>query len=160
MKGTLKTWYISGNNCGSIASAICMSFYRDYVNLHYVDNYHTGKDALIALMQQYVGVGETNYDDLVNGLNWYFKVRGIANSAVKTNGFIFSTVRNKISANRPVIVRTTKPSTYGEHWIIAHGYFESAVDGNYIIVNDGWGSNNVWIESNTSTLDGIIYFTN
>lgn len=35
-----------------------------------------------------------------------------------------------------------------------------AVDGNYVIVNNGWGNNNVWIEPSTTYLDGTIHFTN
>lgn len=31
---------------------------------------------------------------------------------------------------------------------------------NYIIVNDGWRHNDVWVEPNTTTFDGTIYFTN
>lgn len=44
--------------------------------------------------------------------------------------------------------------------ITAHGYFTSPVDGNYVIVNNGWGNNNVWIEPSTTYLDGTIHFTN
>lgn len=36
INGSLKTWYISGGHCGSIASAICMRYYYDYVSTNYV----------------------------------------------------------------------------------------------------------------------------
>lgn len=61
---------------------------------------------------------------------------------------------------RPIIIGTTNHPTFGDHWIIGHGYFTSPVDGNYVIVNNGWGNNNVWIEPSTTYLDGTIHFTN
>lgn len=62
--------------------------------------------------------------------------------------------------SRPIIIGTTNHPTFGDHWIIGHGYFTSPVDGNYVIVNNGWGNNNVWIEPSTTYLDGTIHFTN
>ncbi|WP_311487707.1 hypothetical protein [uncultured Helcococcus sp.] len=38
LPGTLKTWYIDGNNCGSIASAITMRYYYDYIDKNYVSS--------------------------------------------------------------------------------------------------------------------------
>lgn len=59
INGSLKTWYISGGHCGSIASAICMRYYYDYVSTNYVPSGSIGQNALIALMQQYVGKRQT-----------------------------------------------------------------------------------------------------
>lgn len=157
---SLRKWYISGGHCGSIASAICMRYYHDYVNRNYVPNGSTSESDLISLMQQYVGSGGTSTDDLVNGLNRYFSNRNINNSTLSTSSFSFGTIRNKINNSRPVIIDTDGDLTYGEHWIIAHGYFTSPVDGDYVIVNNGWGSNNVWLNTDSGTLDDLVYFSN
>lgn len=74
--------------------------------------------------------------------------------------FSFSRVKTQINRSRPIIIGTTNHPTFGDHWIIGHGYFTSPVDGNYVIVNNGWGNNNVWIEPSTTYLDGTIHFTN
>lgn len=55
------------------------------------------------------------------------------------------------------MIGTTNHPKFGEHWIIRCGYFTSTVDGNYVIVNNGWGNNNVWIEPSTTYLDGTIH---
>ncbi len=156
---SLQTWTISGGHCGSIASAICMRYYRDYVNSAYVSSSSISKDALIALMKQFVGSGATTYNDMIGGLNNYFATKSLNTTARGTRGFQFLTVKNKININRPVIVGTVDHATFGDHWIIVHGYFESRVDGNYIIVNNGWGRNNVWVTAESQTLDGVIYFS-
>lgn len=160
LSGTLKTWYISGGHCGSIASAISMRYYYDYVNTDYVPSNSISQNSLIALMQQYVGSGGTTYSNMVNGLNNYFNTRPISNSANSTSSFSFSKVKTQINNNRPIIIGTSNHPTFGNHWVIGHGYFTSTVDGNYVIVNNGWGDNNVWIEPSTQYLDGTIYFQN
>ena len=158
--GSLKTWYISGGNCGSIAAAICMRYYYDYVDSNYVPSGYTSSNNLISLMQTYVGVGGTTYNDMVSGLNSYFYNYGLTNSSTSNIPFSFSDVKASIISSRPIIVGTLNHPVYSNHWVIAHGYLESKVDGNYLIINNGWGSNNVWIEPNSLTLDGTINFAN
>lgn len=156
--GSLSQWYIGGGHCGSIASAIVMKYYDTYINGNYVLSSYQNQNALISLMQQYVGAGGTGYSNLVNGLNRYMSSRGVGNSCARTNGFNFGMVARSINMKRPAIVGTVNHSTFGDHWIIAHGYFQSAVNGNYVIVNNGWGQNNVWVRENYTNLDGVIYF--
>ncbi len=158
INGSLKTWYISGGHCGSIACAICMRYYDDYVSTKYVASNQTDEDSLISLMQQYVGAGGTSTSDLVDGLNEYFDDRNVYNTTYSKSYFSFNTIKNKINKSRPVIIDTDSHPTYGEHWIIAHGYFASKVDGDYVIVNDGWGSNNVWLNIDSGDLDDLVYF--
>ena len=160
LTGTLQTWTISGGNCGSIASAICMRYYYDYVSTNYVDASNTSMNSLITLMQIYVGTGGTYYYQLVNGLNNYFNDRGVSNTAYKGSPYSFSRVKSSINANRPIIVGTSNHPTFGNHWIIAHGYYQGDYSNDYIIVNNGWGSNSVWVQSSTTYFDGTVYFYN
>lgn len=89
INGSLKTWYISGGHCGSIASAICMRYYYDYVSTNYVPSGSIGQNALIALMQQYVGSGGTTYSNLDNGLdNYFIIVLGILPENYRINWYI------------------------------------------------------------------------
>lgn len=157
---SLQTWYVSGGHCGAIASAICMRYYYDHVNTSYVGPSYTSESALISVMQFYVGSGGTSYSNMVSGLNSYFASRYVTNAANATTPFSFSKVRNAINANRPIIVGTYNHPVYGSHWLIAHGFFQSDLDGNYVIVNNGCGYNNVWVAVNTTYLDGTIHFTN
>ncbi|WP_048170535.1 hypothetical protein [Methanosarcina siciliae] len=56
-------------------------------------------------------------------------------------------IQSLINSNKPVIVDTDNHPTFDEHWIIAHGYYVLTVPyvdpQYYIIVNNGWGDNNV-----------------
>lgn len=162
LPGTLKTWYISGGHCGSIASAITMRYYYDYVSSNYVNSAEISENSLISLMQKYVGYGATRYSDLKNGLNSYFRYRGVNNSAISLDYFSYSKLMNRININRPVIVGTSNDSKFGNHWIVAHGYAEinygAVENSNYIIVNDGWENNDVWVDIKSASFDGLIYF--
>ncbi len=162
LSGSLKKWYIDGNNCGSIASAITMRYYYDNVNKKYVDSNKISENSLIALMQHYVGAGKTTYPQVVNGLNNYFTSRKLNNFARAERGFNFNKLQNRIYNNRPVIIGTDNDQKYGNHWIIGHGYAiirDSVTTTNYAIVNDGWRHNNIWINIKASSLDGLIYFS-
>lgn len=156
----LKRWCVPGDNCGSIASAICMRYYYDNVDTAYADSSGLTQTALITKMQEFVGSGGTTHRQLINGLNDYFDSRNVDNTAIGTSLFSFSRVKRSILADRPIIIGTLDHPTFGDHWIIAHGYFESIVDGNYIIINNGWGSNDIWIEPDTSLLSDTIHFEN
>ncbi|MFM1524770.1 MULTISPECIES: cysteine peptidase family C39 domain-containing protein [Helcococcus] len=162
LPGKLKAWYIDGGNCGAIASAITMRYYYDYVNKSYVNPSKISENSLISLMQKYVGYGGTGYSNLKNGLNRYFRDRGINNSVVSLNYFNYSRLENRIDRNRPVIVGTSNDAKYKNHWIIAHGYAEInygvVENSNYIIVNDGWENNDVWVDIKSASFDGLIYF--
>ncbi len=51
--------YISGGHCGSIASAICMRYYYDYVSTNYVPSGSIGQNALITSKVFYYCIGNT-----------------------------------------------------------------------------------------------------
>lgn len=162
LPGKLKAWYIDGNNCGAIASAITMRYYYDYVDKAYVSSSKISENNLISLMQKYVGYGFTGYSDLKKGLNRYFRDKGINNSVVSLDYFRYSRLVSRIDRNRPVIVGASSDSYYGAHWIIAHGYAEinngNVENTKYIIVNDGYKNNDVWLNIKSTPFDGLIYF--
>ncbi|ADL08757.1 C39 family peptidase [Thermosediminibacter oceani] len=155
----LHTWYKPGGYCGSIAGAIVMMFYDEAVNDNYVDS-NLENENLIDFMIPYIDGSEpgSSTSDLTNGLTAYLRVRNFSNTAISTSSYSFSTIKTKINNNRPIIIDTDNDPTYNEHWIIAHGYY---VHGNnidkYVIVNDGWGNNDVWLEADRSSLDDMVY---
>ena len=116
--------------------------------------------ALIHLMIDYVGGPGVNATQMEQGINAYFTERHINNSLVVTSPFTFNTVKQAINSNRPLIIGTHLHPDYGNHCIIAHGYFQSRVDGNYIIINDGARHNNIWIEPDMTTLTTSLGFAN
>lgn len=161
LSGTLKTWYKSGGLCGAIAGAIVMMFYNDNVSESYVDSSNENSNDLIDLMNEYIDTdnsGATSTSEEVDGLNAYMDDQGVNNSVYSKSSFNFTTLRSKINYDTPVIIDTDNHPVYGEHWIIAHGYFYSIVDGQYVIINNGWGQNNVWIDPDVA-LDDMVCFS-
>ena len=162
LSASLAEWAMSGGICAAIAAAICIKFMYDNVSYVYIDSNsdYIYEGALINLMNQYLGGPGVDAYELRDGLNAYFNDRHINNSAVITNPLTFNTVKQSINSNRPLIIGTHDHPTYGDHCIVAHGYFQSRVDGNYIIINDGARHNNVWIEPDMSTLTTSVGFAN
>ena len=159
LTGTLRRYsYNTGVICGSTAAAIMLMYYRDYRDSWVVPSWHdtsTGQ-SLIELIRP-----EINGDppqgafcsDVVRGLNFYFRWRGIADqySATWSSGSVSATtynaIRSLITANKPVEILINDHPTYGNHFVVAHGV-EKEIHGStyyYIYAGDGWGSNNVLI---------------
>ena len=74
-------------------------------------------------------------------------------------GCCYEEIISCVSDNIPIMIQTNDHVTYDDHWIIAHGYFQSRVDGNYVIINDGRRHNNVWVEPN-GTFIATVGFAN
>ena len=160
ISGSLKPWRQTCSNCcGATASAICMRYYYDYVSTAYVSHDKIEREPLISLMRQYVGPNYTTTTMMRVGLQRYLNSRPVNNNA-RSGNFSFSTIKGKINGSRPVIIGTQNDSTYGNHWMIVHGFFESIVDGKYVIVNNGYGSNNVWLDITRVNFYKIVYFDN
>ena len=160
----LQTWYKSGGYCGSISASYIFKFYDQVVHDNYVatDMQNNTENCFIDLMIHYCDTDGTlgsTTTELQYGMTSYLIDIGIGNSAYSKSYFDFSTFKSQINKNRPLSV-TIGPNdpTYGYHWITGHGYYQDAnnIDA-YIIINDGWGRNNVWIESNRNTLDDMVY---
>jgi hypothetical protein len=164
---TLKTWYKSGGYCGPIASSILFMYYDKQFDDSYVS---TSKESetLIDLMINYVTTSGgdpedgTSYDELNDAINDYLDDYFSSNYSViyKKPSYESATSKIKycIANDKPAIVGLDNHATYGDHWVIAHGYVTSYA---YIVVNDGWGENDVWIWSglnaNDNSVDGCIY---
>lgn len=162
---TKKYDYNPDGRCGSVAGAIVLRYYNDYVDTKYVaSSYETsnGRKLINLLTNNYLGTG-TNYTSLKKGLNEYLSDSGISSrfnslTGINSNG-VFSKIKTLIKSNMPLIVGLTQHPTYGEHWVVGTGY--SIVDISYsgnqyvVIVNDGWGNTSVRI--NFSYVDGCLY---
>ena len=134
----------------------------DNVSYDYID-YNSDciyEGGLIYHMNDLFGGPGVAASEMEQGMNTYLSGRPVNNSVVVTSPFTFSTVKQAIISNRPLIIGTHDHTVYDDHCVTAHGYFESRVDGNYIIINDGARHNNVWIEPDMNTLTTAIGFAN
>ncbi|GEM_PF-350296 len=163
---TLKTWYVSGGYCGPIAAAIVLMYYDEEYNESYVSYSNENESDLIDLMIDYVYSSGGNPEngtgtaELENAINDYLDDYYNSNYAVAYAPSYdypqgsFSKIGNCIANDKPAIVDLDNHPTYGEHWVIAHGYTYSPDQ--YVIVNDGWENNNIWLHYEEG-IDDVIY---
>lgn len=153
LTGTLRTWG-TGHYCGVDGTAILLMYFDDYYNGNVVPTNLQSATALTDYLvnNKYIYDGGTSGDDVLygyngtKGLNQYLKDRGFLYSGytgVKSS-FSWSLLLNKIDSNKPVMIGTNASHpTYPTHWIIAHGYTRGYDGVPYIVVNNGFGSNNI-----------------
>lgn len=157
------TYNNSNNSCGPIACAILLKYYDDYVNGNILSAYYntTSGSRLINYFQGIVDPQESgsDYNDVVNGINSYMDSIGLRSTygANKDYTLTFEEYKTKIRRNRPVIIGTHGHALYEDHWVVGYGYFMSN-PATYVIVNDGWGSNNVRI--NFNYIEDMVYLNN
>ncbi|SHK26436.1 cysteine peptidase family C39 domain-containing protein [Paramaledivibacter caminithermalis] len=160
---SLKTWYKSGGYCGPIAAAITMMFYDEVVSEKYVDTDNENENDLIDIMAYYIDPDHSTNpgsspNELRDGITSYLGGQNVNNYATKST-YNFNTIKSKINSNRPQIIGTANDPTYYDHWMTVHGYYDDGMD-EYVIVNNGWGDNNVWLSSDRGTFDYLIYLWN
>lgn len=145
--------------CGSTAAAMWLRYMDINVSNNYVPSNLESTNG-VSLIQHLVPLidGDTpgsTPEQLRAGLQSYLNIRGI-NRIIYNTAWNSTTFKNIISQNTPVIVDLDSDPTYGEHWVVAYGYYvRSSPNISYIIVNNGWGNTNVHI--NPSYIGRIVY---
>ncbi len=159
LEGTCRTYkYNPDGRCGSVASAILLMYYNDYIDDYMVlSSYETSDGvSLINLLVPHIEgndpVNGSVTKEVVSGLNWYLRWKGRSEKYVakSTTSISQSAYMSIINSGRPAIIDLNKAPTYGEHWVVGYGYDRYIRTDRtyfYYIVNDGWGSNSVLILS-------------
>lgn len=135
-------------------------YYDEQYNDNIVDDSNENEDFVDVLIPYIEGdaPGSTT-SELKNGINDYLSDMMISDyEATSTTSFSFSRIQSNIGYDRPTIVDTDNDPTFGEHWLICYGYFDGTMEGDdYIIVNNGWGDNDIWVNIDDSNLDDLVY---
>lgn len=159
LPGKLRKYsYNTGVICGSTAAAIMLMYYRDNIDSWVVPSWHdteTG-ESLIELIRPQIN-GDPPHgavcSDVVRGLNYYFRWRGISNkySSKWTSGGVnettYNAIKSLINSKRPAEILINQHPTYKNHFVVAHGV-EKEIHGStyyFVYAGDGWGSNDVLI---------------
>lgn len=97
------------------------------------------------------------------GVNSFFADHGSlirAQRSVYSKIGVLATMRTYFLNDMPVMLGTTKKNTeYKEHWLIAYGYSYWDLQGPRIIVNDGWGRDEIYITIEDEYYDEIVLFS-
>lgn len=100
------------------------------------------------------------YSNQFTGLYDYFVrcVTGTAKWPRYASTYSYTAVQNHIKANRPVMLGTVETGhpQISNHHVIVHGYRITTSD-EYLIVNDGFGSNNVYFTALPQYYLGYVY---
>lgn len=128
---------------------------NDELQQYLVDNYYIVNSGTFA-------------SDLVNGWGNYKGINALfADLAMSSlylayyNNYSLSIVNNMRSSfrsNYPVILGTENLPGYIDHWLIAYGYYFNDMTAAYWIVNDGWGSNDIYVDTYSGYYDEVIFF--
>lgn len=162
---TPATYSNSNNNCGPIACAILLKYYDDYVNGNILSAYYNTSNGsrLINYFQNIIDpevVNGASYIEIADAINTYIDSVGLRSTygAWMDYTLTFQEYKVKVERNRPVIIGVNGThALYDDHWVVGYGYFMSN-PATYVIVNDGWGSNNVRI--NFNYIEEMIYLNN
>lgn len=167
VNGTLRTYdYNPTGICGSTAAAILLMYYDDYVDGGMVSSSYTSStgQSLIRLLVPHIETdGEGNGSetaDVVSGLNWYLSWVG-KSSSYTARSYVwvdYDDYMDLIDDDTPAIIGLYSHPTYGNHWVVGYGYEKYIRQDRsycYYILNDGWGSNAVFILSDY--VDDAIY---
>lgn len=151
------------------------------IELKYLDDYHDNSlldstmDSNLKLQKylldnKYIPNKATTSFDLAygnlsgsySGLNQFFADRGcsIRASTKKYSKSVLAEMQQSFDSDFPVIIGT-KPAddwNFGDHWVIAYGYFYQDLSGAHLIVNDGFGSNNIYVSTEVDHYDDAVFF--
>lgn len=153
------------------------------IELKYLDDYHDNSlldntmDSNLTLQEylsnsKYVPDAPTSSSQIVNGtffsgysgINKFFKDKGNNFSASKKaySNSVLVEMQQSFASDYPVIIGT-KPAddwNFGDHWVIAYGYYYQDLSGAHLIVNDGFGNNSIYVTIEADHYDDAIFFNN
>lgn len=163
IRGSLREgWdYNPDGRCGATAAAITLAYFADYIDSWVVPSWHmtSNGQSLTELLTPWIhptdsagnATGGAYAEDVVDGFNTYFRWRAISDrytaffrSASVLNSTLLDYV---VDEGIPVVTMINGHPTYGNHFVVSHGVVtnSSMTSVSQVIVNDGWGSNNIRI---------------
>lgn len=166
LSGTLRTWS-TPHYCGVDGAAILLMYFDDYINDSFVPSYLEYENPLTdhLINTLYIPDTGTSANDLCNGatgyygINGYLSNRGLSNYSANYKTYAFGGVVQEIQSGRPAIVGTDPPHpNFDDHWVIAHGYAITEYNELFLIINDGFGTNDIYVKGQENLYyDYIVY---
>lgn len=148
--------------CMGTAGAILLAYYKDNVNSNIAAARHINADGvgLTILLAEgsYYRYSGSAASTAAQVLNWYMGLHGSTSyTASYTTSNIFSTVKSKISANRPLQAHFDDGDI--NHSVVIRGYRQdsSNSNNNYVYCNYGWGSAYSNMQVNANHVYGVIW---
>jgi hypothetical protein len=173
IQGTLPSYAYNPNGiCGSTAAAMFAGYYdNNSININYIPTNLESSDGveiiktlvpfiegIASLDPEYPSPGSTT-EQLRIGFQNYLRTQDVDDYMYSQATTNYARVSERTGVNRPLMVDLDNHPTYGEHWVVTHGYqteesiFISKLT--YLIVNDGWGNKDIYID--VSYCDDLVW---
>ncbi|GCF93523.1 hypothetical protein NRIC_14140 [Enterococcus florum] len=139
----------SGFLCGTYASSVLLAYYQDYIDEQIlpVDVRRKGTSSnrtMIPQLKPYLQPidAPTMPVQISFGLCRFFAHVNSPYRSRFTSVGAWQRAVKRISEGKPVMVGVLKVlgSTYGNHWVVAYGFYESAAGKRYYKIHDNWGN--------------------
>lgn len=178
--------YNSNGYCGAIAVQIVLNYLELQSGNDFVHSTHQSElltttsysastypkaAAMLTHLVNVCGIGSNvSINTLISGFSNYVNITNIADKSISATWTInpsTTTIKNKITGNRPVILLTQGHPTYGNHYLVAYGYRTNANGNVEWLVHIGWYSNIItadgvqrhsYIYINNDYVDYVVYF--
>lgn len=145
-----KNWIThSGYLCGTNAASVLLAYYQDYIDPEIVPKTLRSPDSrdgetLAAFLRILIQPHElpTLAFQVAHGLSKFFTYFHLSYRARATMAGGWYRGVKRIQQGKPVILglMKAKGSTYGNHWVTAYGFMETADGKRYFKVHDNWGN--------------------
>lgn len=147
---TYRTWKTpSGFLCGTYASSVLLAYWQDYLDRTCLPEeirkpQQFESEALIKSLRPLVQPLDlpTVPLQIAVGLNRYFRHYQVPYRARLTTVGAWQRVTKRILVGEPVMIGLLKlfGSSYNNHWVVAHGFLETADGQRFFKIHDNWGS--------------------
>nr|WP_241161938.1 dihydrolipoamide dehydrogenase [Enterococcus sp. ZJ1622] len=137
-----------GYLCGTYAAAVLLAYYQDYREDVRIPQTIREKNAsdpqnLVPVLRQTIqphGLPTVPFQ-VSAGITAFLKAAGSNTSARSTVIGSWQRATKRIRQGKPVMIGILRAlgSPYGNHWVTAYAYFESASGERYYKVHDNWG---------------------
>ena len=149
--------------CGSVASANFLQYYDDYYDDCIIseENEYNEIGILTILTGMIEGVTDfetttgSTLSKVVNGVNEYLELRS-SSYRVTYNTYDAGALCQMIKRNAPVILMLSNHPVYGNHWVVATGYYKEMGSLCTVYLVDGWYETQKSI-TELSTIKDMIY---
>ncbi|MFV0557869.1 MAG: hypothetical protein ACK5MW_04435 [Enterococcus sp.] len=138
----------AGYLCGTYASAVLLAYYNDHLDeemiprhVRYPNSRRPG--ALPDILRGYIqplGLPTLGLQ-VGHGISQYFASYKLPYRARTTTIGAWQRSTKRIRAGKPVILGLLKVlgSSYGNHWVVAYAYLETASGERFYKIHDNWG---------------------
>lgn len=136
--------------CGTYASSVLLAYWHDKIDPRCLPQNSRKKDdpkseQIVEQLQRWVQPIDlpTVSLQLTLGLNHFFRYYKIPYRARQTLVGSWQRVTKRILNGEPVMIGLMylRGSTYKNHWVVVHGFMETANGERFYKVHDNWGNN-------------------